>query len=149
MKNTFVIVVYLTIPQIIAQYDSYSRTSPFNNNPNLNSVHHCVHATRKLAKRGDGSTYVSCLACEPATPLCTVGCQKMIDYMYLVCDGMCLPDGYFFDASGKLSGCWKDVKETIKIDVQRCGCSDAFSLAKSQLPLIFLTTITLVLLLTM
>jgi hypothetical protein len=87
--------------------------------------HQCIHATRKLGKNGDGSTESSCMHCDPAIEFCYFNCQELIDQMYESCDGVCLPDGYYFDASFTLTGCWKDVKPDIKIGVERCGCNSA------------------------
>lgn len=81
------------------------------------SVHRCVHgnfkiihdvlvnltvlsnfvATNKVRKAGDGTTANSCMGCRPTKPECSAGCQDLIDNMYLRCDGVCLPNGYFFD----------------------------------------------------
>ena len=55
-------------------------------------------ATKRIIKRGDGSASVSCMSCDPALPTCSIGCQTMIDYMYKVCDRICLPDGYYYDS---------------------------------------------------
>lgn len=60
-------------------------------------VHECVHATRKLGKNGDGSTASSCMHCDPTFPDCYYDCQSLIDAMYVACDGVCLPQEYFFD----------------------------------------------------
>jgi hypothetical protein len=87
--------------------------------------HQCIHATRKLGKNGDGSTESSCMHCDPAIEFCYFNCQELIDQMYESCDDVCLPDGYYFDASFTLTGCWKDVKPDIKIGVERCGCNSA------------------------
>jgi hypothetical protein len=87
--------------------------------------HQCIHATRKLGKNGDGSTDSSCMHCDPAVEFCYFNCQELIDGMYEACDDVCLPDGYYFDASFTLTGCWKDVKPDIKIGVERCGCNSA------------------------
>ncbi len=56
-------------------------------------------ATRKIAKHGDGYVPDSCMSCDPAVPDCFYDCQPLIDLMYKVCDGVCLPDGYYFDPS--------------------------------------------------
>ena len=87
--------------------------------------HQCIHATRKLGKNGDGSTDSSCMHCDPAIEFCYFNCQELIDQMYEACDGVCLPDGYYFDASFTITGCWKDAKSDLKIGVERCGCNSA------------------------
>mmetsp|Transcript_2316 Transcript_2316/g.3557 ORF Transcript_2316/g.3557 Transcript_2316/m.3557 type:complete len:99 (+) Transcript_2316:130-426(+) len=61
------------------------------------NTHECVRATRKIANRGDGTTVNSCMSCDPTYGVCPDGCQNKIDKMYYACDGVCLPDGYFFD----------------------------------------------------
>jgi hypothetical protein len=37
------------------------------------------------------------MACDPAIPDCAPGCQGLIDKIYYDCDGICLPDGYYYD----------------------------------------------------
>lgn len=37
--------------------------------------------------------------CDPALPECYFSCQELIGKMYIACDSVCLPDGYFFDPS--------------------------------------------------
>jgi hypothetical protein len=61
------------------------------------NIHRCVWAGNKLRKAGDGSTIESCSSCDPARPECAPGCQELIDTIYRACDGICLPDGYYFD----------------------------------------------------
>lgn len=106
-------------------------------------------ATRKLAKKGDGSTPQSCISCDPTHQYCVKGCQKLIDRVYRACDNTCLPDGYFYDPSEfrtwnyltrlsehsfwtfldyKLSGCWEKNLKDMKIAVERCGCNGASSI---------------------
>jgi hypothetical protein len=60
---------------------------------------HELTATNKLRKMGDGSTDSSCMDCNPALPECFIDCQERIDIMYRNCQGVCLPDGYYFDPS--------------------------------------------------
>ncbi len=62
-------------------------------------IHQCVHASRKLSKYGNGTTPESCMMCDPTYATCPVGCQKLVDALYANCQGVCLPDGYFFDPS--------------------------------------------------
>jgi hypothetical protein len=38
------------------------------------------------------------MACDPAVPDCGENCQGSIGKMYVECDSICLPDGYYFDA---------------------------------------------------
>jgi hypothetical protein len=41
--------------------------------------------------------------CDPSLPTCYEGgeytCQQLIAKMYISCDSVCLPDGYYFDPS--------------------------------------------------
>ncbi|KAJ1431611.1 hypothetical protein B484DRAFT_327811, partial [Ochromonadaceae sp. CCMP2298] len=74
---------------------------------------------------GDGSTPGSCMACDPAVPECGEDCQGSIGAMYVECDSICLPDGYYFDALSTVSGCWEAAKPELKIMVERCGCDAA------------------------
>ena len=89
------------------------------------NVHRCVHTTNKVRKRGDGSTVGSCSSCDPATDVCDVGCQDLINRMYWACTEVCLPDGYYFDPNKMLSGCWEDNEASMKINVERCGCNSS------------------------
>eukprot|EP01041_Mallomonas_annulata_P004431 gene4431-8832_t len=98
---------------------------PRSKDPMKNNIHHCVHATNKIKKRGDGSTSSSCMRCDPALPSCAVGCQTLIDVLYRVCDNICIPDGYYFDSASLLQGCWSDNENEIKIQVERCGCNSS------------------------
>ena len=123
---------------------SYSRSA---------DVHHCIHSVRKVGKGndntiGDGSTPNSCFACDPTLSECPEGCRGLILDVFNYCNGICLPDGYFFDRSnnciicsfflkysiqlilkfylGKtLYGCWQDNVKTLRINAERCGCSSA------------------------
>lgn len=90
-------------------------------------VHQCVHITRKMSKNGDGSKDQpnSCMSCDPAKEMCPINCQNMIDQMYRVCDDVCLPYTYYYDANYNIDGCWHDVRHRVKIAVERCGCNGA------------------------
>ena len=86
--------------------------------------------------------------------------SNKVNYLYYACDGVCLPDGYYFDPRQFLSlfislfhshppylltcdskltflvaqylyGCWQTVLPEIKIAVERCGCNSSFSLSRS------------------
>jgi hypothetical protein len=59
----------------------------------------CFSASRKLAKTGKGDTVKSCMQCDPTHPYCAPGCQKLVTAVYWECDGVCIPDGYYFDPS--------------------------------------------------
>mmetsp|Transcript_10901 Transcript_10901/g.14194 ORF Transcript_10901/g.14194 Transcript_10901/m.14194 type:complete len:154 (+) Transcript_10901:249-710(+) len=85
----------------------------------------CVETCQDIYYQGDGSTTLSCMSCRPASGTCASGCQNLIDLMYVRCDGVILPDGFYYDPEQTLSGCWNDVKDDIKIAVERCGCDGA------------------------
>ena len=36
-----------------------------------------------------------------------------------------MPTNYYFDVAQTMTGCWRDVKSSFKIQVERCGCSPA------------------------
>ena len=64
------------------------------------SVHQCVHYTRKVTKlQTEIDPPTICVGCDPTTPFCDPLCQKWIEYQFAACNGVCLPDGFFFDAS--------------------------------------------------
>lgn len=54
-------------------------------------------ATQALAGTGDGTTSTSCAGCDPALDVCFPSCQGYIKNVYFDCDGVCLPEGYYFD----------------------------------------------------
>jgi hypothetical protein len=37
------------------------------------------------------------MGCDPTYPTCSSGCQDLVEKIYYRCDGICLPNGYFFD----------------------------------------------------
>lgn len=123
-------VIFYPFTMVHSQNSKITRVTPpkpRDTNPDSHTVHHCVHATNKLRKAGDGSTTDSCFGCNPALPKCAVGCQRMVDRLYKVCDRVCLPDGYYYDSRERLKGCWVDVLPQIKVHVERCGCNAANS----------------------
>jgi hypothetical protein len=68
-----------------------------------NNTNYCIFIeTRSVAAAGDGSTPGSCMSCDPTRPVCAHNCQAKINDMYYACDGVCLPDGYYFDPSKML-----------------------------------------------
>ena len=87
-----------------------------------------------------------CIGCEPVQQCCPgdagcavddgLFCQGMIDSLYLACggssledDGVTLPDGYYFDPKRTVDGTWNmEAKQSLRIAIGRCGCSDAPSL---------------------
>ena len=56
-------------------------------------------ASRKLSKHGNGSVPESCMMCDPTYATCPIGCQALVDKLYRNCNGVCMPDGYYFDPS--------------------------------------------------
>jgi hypothetical protein len=65
-------------------------------------------ATELLGSTGDGSNPESCISCDPARPVCFDGCQQKIAKLYMECDGICLPTGYYYDVgAGKKHHCLK------------------------------------------
>lgn len=94
----------------------------------LANVHRCVHASTKLYKSTKAGN--PCMQCDPSSSQCNPGCQLLIDAQYHLCDKMCLPDGYFFDAAWTLPGCFKNNKAQIKVAVERCGCNSGFQSAR-------------------
>ena len=67
--------------------------------PNTNTVLYMDIdiAAIRLGRPGNGSTSTSCFYCDPARPRCSKGCQGRIDDLYFDCDGVSLPDGYYYD----------------------------------------------------
>ena len=63
------------------------------------SVHQCVHYTRKVTKLYTlNDPPLRCVMCDPTTSFCNPICQKWVDYQFAACQGVCLPEGFFFDA---------------------------------------------------
>mmetsp|Transcript_29725 Transcript_29725/g.32355 ORF Transcript_29725/g.32355 Transcript_29725/m.32355 type:complete len:136 (+) Transcript_29725:16-423(+) len=89
------------------------------------SVHECVKATQALATTGDGTDSTSCAGCDPALDSCYTTCQGYIKNVYFDCDGVCLPEGYYFDPQEELTGCFSANQFKFKIKVERCGCDAA------------------------
>ena len=89
------------------------------------TVHRCVHSATKLAKQTTAGN--PCMYCDPASDQCNSGCQLLIDGLYHVCAGICLPDGYYYDPQSLMPGCFKDNTDMIKMAVERCGCNSGFS----------------------
>lgn len=94
--------------------------------------HQCIHYTNKIRKaNGWGNTVGACMNCITARPKCYADCQAQLDLVKTACEGVCLPDGYFFDAASTLNGCWDDIKRQISIEMERCGCNSASNFNKS------------------
>ena len=56
---------------------------------------------------------------------CHSACQDYVNKVYNFCDGICLPHNYYFTKDQSLMGCWSDVVDAMKIEVEKCGCSSA------------------------
>jgi len=103
--------------------------------------HRCVWASNKLRKNGDGTTDTSCVGCDPTKPECPVGCQDLIDTLYWSCAGVTLPDGYYFDPNNNMEGSWNSNLGAMKINVERCGCNNAFKGATINVTVLLLSLI--------
>jgi hypothetical protein len=70
---------------------------------------------------------VPCMSCAPTRPVfyCHSACQDYVNKVYNFCDGICLPHNYYFTKDQSLMGCWSDVVDAMKIEVEKCGCSSA------------------------
>ena len=67
----------------------------------------------------------------------------MIDELYLLCAGVTLPDGYFFDPDRTIKGAWgEEVKAELKVSIERCGCDSAPASVKLSAIIILITVIT-------
>ena len=86
----------------------------------------------KQIKEMDTTKTRTCISCEPTRSFCPRGCQDLIDELYVNCDGVTMPDGWYFDPDEQITGRWNDrVKADLKIEVERCGCDAAFRGASS------------------
>ena len=92
----------------------------------------CVKITDKIAwdflriQLGGLATSKPCMSCDPTESTCAPGCQQRIAEMYVACDGVTMPDGFYFDPNKQVTGRWnKEAKAKLKIEVEKCGCSAA------------------------
>jgi hypothetical protein len=85
----------------------------------------CAFAAEQLAVEGNGSTYGSCLACDPTNFECPPKCQPLIDAIYKQCDGVYAPQDQYFDPAQTLNGYWNDNFGVLRMQAARCGCSAA------------------------
>jgi hypothetical protein len=107
------------------------------------SPHQCIHYTNKIRKQnGWGDTVGACMNCNTARPECYGDCQPQLDLVKQACTGVCLPEGYYFDSSSTLNGCWDDIKRQIGIEMEKCGCNSANNNNKSYI-FILITIISL------
>lgn len=75
-----------------------------------------------------------CIGCEPVQTVCPSDpdCQTAIDRMYLNCEGVTLPDGYYYDPKWTITGTWgPDVKNSLRIEIERCGCNSVGGLFRT------------------
>ncbi|KAH7487968.1 hypothetical protein PRNP1_007587 [Phytophthora ramorum] len=99
-----------------------------NPSPDGESWAPCGFAAEQLATEGNGSTYGSCLACDPTNSECPPKCQPLIDALYQQCDGVYAPQDQYFDPAHTLNGYWNDNFGVLRVQAARCGCSDSLSL---------------------
>ncbi|KAF4040955.1 hypothetical protein GN244_ATG06999 [Phytophthora infestans] len=110
-------------------------SSYINPSPEGESWAPCGFAAEQLAAEGNGSTYGSCLACDPTSFECLPKCQSLIDAMYEQCDGVYAPQDQFFDPAHTVNGYWNDNFGVLREQAARCGCSDAARIRPQQLSL--------------
>ncbi|KAI9993151.1 hypothetical protein PInf_015221 [Phytophthora infestans] len=89
-------------------------SSYINPSPEGESWAPCGFAAEQLAAEGNGSTYGSCLACDPTSFECLPKCQSLIDAMYEQCDGVYAPQDQFFDPAHTVNGYWNDNFGTLR-----------------------------------
>ncbi|DBA03030.1 TPA: hypothetical protein N0F65_003218 [Lagenidium giganteum] len=105
-------------------------TSSFQNpKPQGNSWAPCSFAADQIAAEGNGSTYGSCLDCNPTSFVCPPKCQPLIDALYQQCDGVYTPQDFYFDPGKTLDGYWNDNIPVLRMYAERCGCNWAMSLS--------------------
>jgi hypothetical protein len=61
------------------------------------NIRACISSAIRVGEAGNGSTPISCFYCDPARESCSKGCQSKIKDLYYDCDGVSLPDGYYYD----------------------------------------------------
>jgi hypothetical protein len=126
-------------------------------------VHECVNAARRLHRRTFYPPYAlppgpndppyvvlynnlglpvepiePCIVCEPVNVDCPVGCEELLGDFLSKCDGICLPDTYFFDPQNTMAGCFADHAYELNRQIERCGCSAAASLLKASFSFLLL-----------
>ncbi|KAG1696354.1 hypothetical protein DVH05_015559 [Phytophthora capsici] len=100
-------------------------SSYINPSPQGESWAPCSFAVDQLAAEGNGSTYGSCLACDPTNFDCPPKCQSLIDAIYEQCDGVYAPQDQYFDPAHTLNGYWNDNFGVLRVQAARCGCNGA------------------------
>lgn len=100
-------------------------TSYPNPKPQGNSWAPCSFAADQISAEGNGSTYGSCLGCNPTSFVCPAKCQSLINALYKQCDGVWAPQDHYFDPAQTLNGYWNDNMATLRVDAARCGCNNA------------------------
>ena len=86
----------------------------------------CINTARKLKeiKKYDYTKSKTCMACDPTRDWCPHGCQDIVDKLYVQCDGVAMPDGWYFDPDEQLTGEWnEETRGEVKKLVERCGCN--------------------------
>ncbi|GLD96849.1 hypothetical protein PINS_up020726 [Pythium insidiosum] len=100
-----------------------------NPKPEGNSWAPCSFAVTQISAEGNGSTYGSCLACDPTSFKCPPKCQSLIDALYKQCDGVVAPQDFYFDPAQTLNGYFNDNYDVLRVQAQRCGCSQSVRLS--------------------
>ncbi|KAJ0391044.1 hypothetical protein P43SY_012021 [Pythium insidiosum] len=85
----------------------------------------CSFAVDQISAEGNGTTYGSCLACDPTSFKCPPKCQSLIDALYKQCDGVVAPQDFFFDPAHTLNGYFNDNTDVLRVQAQRCGCNES------------------------
>merc|ERR1712005_46677 len=81
----------------------------------------CIETARNIRaiKRNDITNEKTCIACYPTRNMCPRGCQDLIDKLYSACEDVTMPDGWYFDPDGQLTGRWRyEIREQLKIEVE-------------------------------
>lgn len=95
----------------------------------------------------DSSHGSKCMSCGMSQELCPYDppCQQLIDKLYRECDGVTIPHGAYYDPALTIAGTWgDDVKDDIKISVEKCGCSLALNVRVSWILQVFSALMTMV-----
>lgn len=67
------------------------------------SSYECMIAVKKLHKNEMAATSLGdrdqCMSCNPTSDICPGTCQQLVDNLYWSCEGITLPDGFYFDGA--------------------------------------------------
>ena len=74
----------------------------------LSTAQECIKVADDIRMWGsemDPVTYNEpCMACDPTQSRCPKKCQSKVNSLYTKCDGVRMPDGFFFDPNKELTG---------------------------------------------